>query len=145
MNISIVKCLAFDSCIGYLIVICVAGAIWMIKYIIDTRIVHYLQEHSSNSKTTVAVQTDDIIYNPRSSESVSDTEKRTKIHWSRKAYMTWRVQHANPFYPTHKCRCVDYWIGPDYEPQYDYDPKFTAVVDNYLVVEVEYDTRMIRM
>ena len=67
------------------------------------------------------------------------------MYWSREAYITWREQHANPFYPPHKRRCVDYGIGPDYEPRYDYDPEFAAVVDDSMVVEVEHDTEMICM
>ena len=103
--------------------------------------------------TTVAVQTDDINYNTRSSELVSDTEKGARMYWSREAYMTWRVQHANPFYPLHKRRHVDYdpfeWvnqvIGLDYESRYNHDPEFAAVVDNSMVFEVEYDTETIHM
>ena len=47
--------------------------------------------------TTVAVQTDDIIYNHRSSKSASEQKKGANMYWSYKAYMKWRVQYALPF------------------------------------------------
>ena len=75
------------------------------------------------------------------------------MFWSQETYMTWRIIDALQSPPPPKRRRVEYddplqviqVIGPDYEPRYDYDPKFAAGEDNYGVVVVENDTETIHM
>ena len=52
--------------------------------------------------------------------------------------MTWVKQYGSPYYPLHKRRRVNSWFELDYEPRYDYDPEFAAVVDDFMLVEVDH-------
>ena len=63
------------------------------------------------------------------------------MYWSREAVTKLVEKYDNPYYPPHKHSSVDSGFGVDGGPRYVYDPKYTAIVDNLMLIEVDDATR----